>query len=1332
LKNNLIYLAGVLGVPLQLWGNPTGMTVQNGAASAVSSGPILTVTAANNAHLNWQGFNIAAGETTVFQQPSSSSIVWNSIGGLSASQIYGSLQANGIVVLMNPSGFYFGPNSYVKAAGLVVSTAAGSPVESAAGAGWQFTGPPPAASIINYGQLSAEPGGFVYLLGANIDNRGGISASGGSIGLCAGQTVLLSDRPDGRGLSAQVTLPAGSVNNSGQLIADAGSILASAQVVNQNGLVQADSVGAVNGVVELYASDSLTLGASSVVRVNGDPSGISSGGNILLKSDNSFADTQGSVISATGGTVGGNGGTVELSAPEMSAVRSEIDGHANSGAGGILTLDPTDIVIGNGGTGSAGSGTVNSGSSPGTLNLNVNSAFTGFSEIDLQATHNISLSAYTAWDLAASTGIAVPGCLLKLEAGNNITLGNGSSLMAEDGWSVSLAAGRNFSSADAVTLGAGNILFSGTAGLQTGDGDIALLAGNSVTVNNGYVRTVNGGNISVAAMSGSVNAGNNPNGYDFRPVGTGYVVDPDLGGISTANGGNVNILAGTDIASYLPVAGGVQTDAGTGCFGPTPGNVILTAGHDITGHYVVANGSGTIEAGHNAGTLTSMLALSLISGGWNVSAGHDILLQEVRNPNGIFNDFGSASSPLLHYFDYSPDAYTILTAGDGVELLGTALPRYPDSFDSSIPSIYPPTLEITAGAGGVTLANDVILFPSTQGWLGITTTDGGGLISSKSSSDFAQLILSDSGNDQYLQSGDFGLNDHAAVPVHLDDNRAVELNISGNMDGIYLVSAEMADVNVGGNLINCRFDGQNLHAGDVTSVNVTGAIENRSEFTSVTLSTAPDFSALIDAYPALTGDLVNLVNQFYYNPATMTLTFQGRMTTEQLQALLNLTVQEYAANGQPVLDSNGNPVTIPAQFITTAALNSLYAASQDIRSDPNSGFRIGGSGSFDVTAASLDLGATAGIVSEGPAENPALANYFTRGADINVSLAGDLDMFSTTISCINGGSISVVAGGDVNLGSTYFNGDDAFARGIFSTADSDVFVVAGGDININGSRIAAFDGGNVTVESLHGDVAVGSGGLGDVSVEEISVDPATRAITSFTPTIPGSGILATTFPRSPDSTFPPSQNPVGNILVETPEGDITTTAAGILQIPLNGNVSAAGTVTLTAGTEDASGDVLFLGNTDVSGSGVIGNSVQLKATGDITGSIVARDNLYITAGNTVSVSAFSLGQISINADKIDTSELISFGDLNIVGNVTDSQLLSQNVNTSGGVTGSQEGFSAGTSANATSQGLSEDLATKTLGLANAGTNDEVGAESGPGGSPQIKRFTGRVTVLPAK
>src|SRR4029077_19010426 len=105
----------------------------------------------------------------------------------------------------------------------------------------------------------------------------------GKIGLYAGQEVLISERSDGRGLSAQVKLPEGSINNSGSLIADAGTIAMRAQVVNQGGLVQANSVRQANGVIELVASDSLNLADTSVISAEGDPtSDVASPGGFVM------------------------------------------------------------------------------------------------------------------------------------------------------------------------------------------------------------------------------------------------------------------------------------------------------------------------------------------------------------------------------------------------------------------------------------------------------------------------------------------------------------------------------------------------------------------------------------------------------------------------------------------------------------------------------------------------------------------------------------------------------------------------------------------------------------------------------------------------------------------------------------------------------------------------------------------------------------------------------------------------------------------------------------------------------------------------------------------
>ena len=1316
-----------VSLPLVALANPNGLTVQSGSASAVLNGNQLNVTVSHNAFLNWQSFNIGAGETTTFIQPSASSIVWNNIHDQNASQIYGNLNANGVVVLMNQSGFYFGPNSFVSAAGLIVSTAPVGPTDSGAGLFWQFNGAPPSASIVNYGHLNAGRAGSLFLIADHIDNHGTLAAPEGNIGLLAGQEVVLSTRPDGRGLGATVRIPSGSVDNSGHLIADAGTIALQAQVVNQNGLVQANSVREHNGIIELVASQAINLGSSSEISASGGSEGISAGGKIEIKSAGTFADQAGSRIQVAGGEQGGDGGFVEVSAPSMSSIRSEINGHAVAGStGGQLLIDPLNITLGNTGSGSAGSGTVNSGDAPatGTLTLDVNSAFIGFSQITLQALNNITLASGTIWDLAASTGLNTPGSLLKLEAGNNITIGNGASILGGQNWSVSLQAGRDFTLADTVRLGIGNIVFTGTGAIETQNGNINLLAGNNITVNSGYVRTVGGGSITAHAVAGSINTGTKANGFLFRP--TGYEVDPDLGGISTANGGDVTLTAGLDVISYLPLPGGVQTDGGSGAFGAAAGNVTITAGRDVSGHFVVRNGTGNITAGHNAGLTTKQLALSLVNGGWTVNAANDILLQEVRNPNGIFNNTGFGSSPWKHFFDYSPTAYTTLNAGNSVQLRGTALPRYTDIFEQGITPIYPGTLTISAGAGGVILGNDVTLFPSPVGNLTITTTDGGSLIGTRAG-DLTQLIVSDSGRTRYQELGNFGIADHALVPLHLNDPEPIRLNISGDMNGILLGTPKRTEVNIGGNMVNSRFDGQNLHDSDVTSIHVAGDIINRNEFTTVTVGSTPNFGLFDLVYPPLVGGVAGVQSQFTYNATTHQLTFQGRMTGDQLSALLTLRIRTFDQFGAPIVDANGEPVTVAAEFASADALSQLYVNSQDVPLNPDTGYRLGGGGQFNFTAHNLDLGATVGIVSQGPRGNAALANYFTHGADINVVLSGNLDMFSTKIASLNSGDIFVLADGYVNVGSRDFQSSDSTARGIYTVDPSDVTVIAGGNIDVNGSRIAAYDGGNVVVRSLFGNVDAGTGGSGSATVEKIYVDPITRRILTYSPTIPGSGILATTFPPSLDAAFPPSLNTVGNILVETPRGNITASAGGVVQIPLNGINTSAGTVTLVAGTRDADGNVIYVGNIDASGSGVIGSSVRLQASGNIKGLVFARDNLDISANQNVSVTALAVGNANVSAGENVSGTIIGVGSVNASGGSVDAALLSQNVTSSGGTSG-QIGFGQASAAGATSQSTQKDDGEKMVASAKSSAEEDELKKKGTV-APRLTRTVGRVTVI---
>jgi len=798
-----------------VFANPQGMTVASGTASSQQNGNQLQITTSQNTFLKWSSFNIASGETTIFNQPSATSIVWNQINDANPSQIYGSLQANGVVVLQNQNGFYFGPNSFVKAAGLLVTTAT-LETGSSAGIGWTFTGPPVSASIVNYGHIQTASGGWLCLLARDIENNGTLQSPGGSVSLVSGQKVLVSDRDDGRGISVEVKTPQGSVNNKGQITADAGQILLQANNVNQSGLLQADSVGENNGTIELLAANQINLTADSIIRADGADAGVSKGGEVLIKSGNEFVDASGSQISALGGGEGGNGGSIELSAPAMTSINSSLSAQAQIGyKSGSLLLDPTTINL-------STSGSSKVGDSSTTLNLNINSAFKGFSQIALEATGNINFTS-GAWDLASSTGFDSSDCLLTLKAGNNIVFSTGTTLNA-DNWSVSLVAGANLTSGGVVS-GTGNVTLSGTSVIQSGTGNITVAAGNNVTIGTGAIRTIGGGDIAVTAVGGNVTAGSNPHGFVVNDVGN-LEVSPDLGGISTAAGGDVTIIAGKNIKAYTPY--GTTTsrntdqtlDAGVGAFGSKSGNVTLIAGGNITGHYVVQNGVGTITAAGSAGSGSSTpLALSLTDGSWSVAAANMIYLSEVRNPNGVFNDNNLWKNSQTHLITYSDDASVSLTAGNQIVIGGGNLPRT----DAGYPIIFAPNLYMTAGAGGIKLAANITLFPTATSELTIKTTDGGDFYSD-SSYEYEIVLPGVAQSHWYDNSTDFEIGVHYGGALHKNDTTPVIIDVSGSISDINIEADKPVQMTATGN-ISGAFRFLNLHDTDVSFIKAGKAID---------------------------------------------------------------------------------------------------------------------------------------------------------------------------------------------------------------------------------------------------------------------------------------------------------------------------------------------------------------------------------------------------------------------------------------------------------------------------------------------------------------------------
>ncbi|HEY1789091.1 MAG TPA: filamentous hemagglutinin N-terminal domain-containing protein, partial [Verrucomicrobiae bacterium] len=331
---------------------PAGGVVQSGNTTITtttgSSGfPVMNITQSSSTTLiNWTGFNIGQNETVNFSQPGATSVAWNFISDSGGSTISGNLNANGLVILQDPNGFTVSGTASINTHSLIMTTAATPPGNFTASGPWTFSAPAPSAKIVNLGQITtAGNGGSIYLIASDIENSGTISAPNGNIGLCDGQTVMLSTSPNGLGLSAQVTLPAGSVNNQGKLIADAGSIIAQAQLINQNGLIQANSAQNVNGTIELLASGTLNLNAGSTISAEGNSQAAGGGGVTLAATtalnNNGSVVADGSSITATSVTVTQNG---LLQANSL----GNINGAVAINATGALNLQANSDILANG------------------------------------------------------------------------------------------------------------------------------------------------------------------------------------------------------------------------------------------------------------------------------------------------------------------------------------------------------------------------------------------------------------------------------------------------------------------------------------------------------------------------------------------------------------------------------------------------------------------------------------------------------------------------------------------------------------------------------------------------------------------------------------------------------------------------------------------------------------------------------------------------------------------------------------------------------------------------------------------------------------------------
>ena len=314
---------------------PNGAHVVGGAATVQGQGTgnVVVNQSSQNAIINWQTFNIGSGETTKILMPNSSSTQLDRVtGGQGPSQILGTLYSNGKIFLVNPDGILFGMGASINVGSLLATTNNITNKNFMAGR-YQFTIPGnPNASIVNMGSITAQTGGFAALVAPGVRNTGTITAKLGTIALASGNaftldmygdnliTLGLTDSISSQVVDVATGQPLKSlVSNEGKLKANGGTVTLTAaaaravvdSVINNSGVIEANSIGSHNGMIVLGAatadtkppgSPTQTVTVSGKLSAKGKRKG-TTGGTIIVTGEN--IAVSGASINASGKAGGG-------------------------------------------------------------------------------------------------------------------------------------------------------------------------------------------------------------------------------------------------------------------------------------------------------------------------------------------------------------------------------------------------------------------------------------------------------------------------------------------------------------------------------------------------------------------------------------------------------------------------------------------------------------------------------------------------------------------------------------------------------------------------------------------------------------------------------------------------------------------------------------------------------------------------------------------------------------------------------------------------------------------------------------------------------------------
>lgn len=382
---------------------PTSPIIHQGTVEVRYENLLAEIHSGAYAELHWDDFSIRADETVRFIQKDESAVALNRVLSLNPSNLFGRLESNGQIILINPNGVLVGKDAYLDMGSFIASTLdlIGD---------FHFAGDS-SSSIVNEGTIVGREGDIV-LLSQRVENHGKIEASNGSALIGAAKEIYYHPNAKEKlfiRLSEEALYEGCGIENSGTISALRAELKADGNLysyaINHSGGIDALGTQEIGGEIFLVAEEGLAqvsgslhanggeirlLGqrVSLIDEANLDVSGENQGGTILIGGDfqgqnpdvinseytyvgkdvaiHADAKAQGNggrvivwgsdvnaaygSITAKGGALGGDGGFVEISSPKSLVAKAAVDTRASLGKAGTLLLDPCVVTIAGGGT----------------------------------------------------------------------------------------------------------------------------------------------------------------------------------------------------------------------------------------------------------------------------------------------------------------------------------------------------------------------------------------------------------------------------------------------------------------------------------------------------------------------------------------------------------------------------------------------------------------------------------------------------------------------------------------------------------------------------------------------------------------------------------------------------------------------------------------------------------------------------------------------------------------------------------------------------------------------------------------------------------------------